>query len=348
MSTDTAVNTSPAPSEALSPAELAYFNSGGTDTSGLGAEFSESLGEPPARSKTVDPEDKTEEPDEFDDDEIVVGADGKARGADGKFVPLGALHKERTRRKTLEAENLTYREKMARADERLAVLNEVMGKPDAPEAQKGAPQAQQTGKSALEEDDIDPEIDPFGAVKQQQRRNAEMKTMLAERRQAEEAKTTTEGIRGAYQKDAVAFMEKAPDFRDAYAHLVGNMHRELELMGVGDAAVRDRMIAEKEKDFVAAALNSKKSPAEMIYNLAKTRGFSGKQPEPPDPPKEVTPEARIENIRRGQDVSLSVSRAGGSSGEGLTLESLANMDEAAFADAIKRLGKSKTRALLGG
>lgn len=93
------------------------------------------------------------------------------------------------------------------------------------------------------------------------------------------------------------------------------------------------------------ALNSKRSPAELIYTIAKTRGYSGAVKA-----QQTTNSAaeKLDNIKRGQSAVVSLSRAGGSSGEGLTLETLANMSEEEFSRTVSKLSKSQQRALMGG
>lgn len=347
MSTDT-----------LSPAEQAYFQSGGNDTEAVvkeyGGQLALDMGDQapaaPEKSATPAPEAKAPDADGEEDGAVVIGPDGKARDANsGKYVPHAALHKERVRRQTVEGELQSTREKMARAEERLALLNELID-PDAAKTLAAKPAAVQAAaaKSALEEEPVDPEKDIFAAFKQVQRQNAELLKRMNDGQQQQEAKETAQTIASTYKADAQAFMQKTPDFKDAYVHLIENMHRELEALGMSDPAARNKTIAEREKDFVQEALRNKRSPSELLYTIAKTRGFSPKVPEAQPAPEANKAAEKIDNIKRGQGSVVSLAKAGGSGGDVLTLETLAAMSEDEFASVAKKLGKSQLRAMMGG
>jgi hypothetical protein len=332
-------------SDDFSPAEAAYFSSRGADTSGLEAESgpaetpqapasNEGNPAPPAsHSPTGGP---PEGPTDVEDGEevVIVGADGKPRATNGRFVPHQALHKERERRKSVETELMTYRERTARADERLAVLNELMTKPEAPPA------------SAAEQP-IDPEVDPIGALKQLHARNQALEKQLQESTKSVEERESARAMVSAYQNDAARFVQEKPEFRDAYVHLMTGRHRELEAMGMTDAAERNRFIANEERQLVASAFQSRRSPAQMLYSLAVARGFSYAPPAPA--PAKPDHAAKIESIAKGQrQAGASLSAAGGTAGEGLTAAALADMSEEEFSAVAAKLGKSKLRQLMGG
>jgi hypothetical protein len=349
----TTPSTSTSSMDSLSAGERAYFESGGMDTSGLGGGTEGGLpaapSEPASELGTAPPEQATED----DELAIEIGEDGRARDkVTGKFVPHAALHKERVRRQTVETELATYRDRVARMEARWETINELANKPDAPAADGTRPaaaaaegkQPASDGKSPFDEPPIDPEEDIFAAFKQVQRQNAELVRLMKEGEQAKQQQQQVSGLRSAYEQDATAFMQKTPDFRDAYEHLIGGLHRELEIMGVSDEGQRNAAIAEKERGLVEQAMAAKKSPSELIYNLAKTRGFAGKAQAAP----QQNATARLENIKKGQNSVVSLSRAGGSSSEGLTREVFANMTEAQFQQTIAKLSKEQLRAMMGG
>jgi hypothetical protein len=267
---------------------------------------------------------------------VIVGKDGKPRAQNGRFVPHQALHAERERRKSVETELMTYRERTARADERLAVLNDLMSKSDAPPSQATA-----------DEQPIDPEQDPIGALKQSYAKIAKLEKQLTESTKTVEERESARAMVSAYQNDAARFVQEKPEFKDAYVHLMTGRHRELEAMGMTDANERNRFIANEERQLVASAFQSRRSPAQMLYSLAVARGFSYAPPAPP--PAKPDHAAKIENIAKGQRAAgVSLSGAGGSAGEGLTAASLADMSEEEFSAVAAKLGKSKLRQLMGG
>lgn len=353
MSTQTAENSD------FTPGERAYFNSRGTDVAGLEAEIAQNGqgdapagdqrpagadGQPAPAAASGDPEVPGEQDAEAADGDadgeevVIVGKDGKPRGQNGRFVPHQALHQEREKHKATRNELETMRERQARADERLAVLNEIIGKADEG-AKPGAKQAPAP---------IDPEADPIGAL---QSAIAEIKRLEAEitssKSQSQE-RETARAMQSAYQNDAIKYLAEKPEFKDAYRFLMEARHRELEVMGMSDVAERNRFIANEERGVVAAAFQSRRSPAQMLHNLAIARGFKA-EPAPQSPKPASDPVRKIEQIAKGQQqAGASLTGAGGASGEGLTISALADMNEEEFAIVAAKLGKSKLRQLLGG
>lgn len=318
--------------EEFTPEEMAYITSKGQDTSGL---------EQQEQSHQPDPQPEATHQADDEDAEITIeiGADGKPRDLKtGRFVPHGALHKERERRKAIESELLTYREKMARADERLQVLNQIIG------AQEGDP-----SQAQHEEQPIDPETDIFGAFKQAMDKINSLQQKLTERDQREQSTAAEQNLVTVYQQDAVRFLQEKPDFKDAYFHLVEARHKELEALGVGDKGQRNALIAQEEKGLVAQALKAQKSPAQVIYALAQARGFSGSSAaSSPNPAPSPNPAAqKLENIKQGQQKTVSLSNAGGSPGEGMSIEALVNMSDEDFHKKVGHLSRNQLRKLLG-
>jgi hypothetical protein len=328
-------------SEDFSPAERAYFESAGKDTSALDAEIasggsqtaeSPTHSAPTGQSQTPAGDTSTGQETHTDDDGgeevVIVGKDGKPRGQNGRFVPHQALHAERERRKLVETELMSYRERTARADERLAVLNEILGQAD-------APQGQQQGRAAPQEP-INPEVDPIGALNQALQKVKALETQLNQSTTQQSERESARAMMSAYQNDAVRFVNEKPEFKDAYSHLIQGRHRELEAMG---------MASSEERQLVAQAFQSRRSPSQMLYNLAVARGFAAK----PATPQQPDHTQRIEQIAKGQrQAGISLSAAGGASGEGLTTSALADMSEEEFATVASKLGKSKLRQLMGG
>jgi hypothetical protein len=338
-------------SDDFSPAERAFFESGGKDTAGLDTEIasggSQTAEGPTHSAHTGQPQTPAGDPstgqethtdDDGDGEEVIVmGKDGKPRAQNGRFVPHQALHKERERRKTVETELMTYRERTARADERLAVLNEILGQAD-------APQGQQQGRAAPQEP-INPEVDPIGALNQALQKVKALETQLNQSTTQQSERESARAMMSAYQNDAVRFVNEKPEFKDAYSHLIQGRHRELEAMGMASSEERNAFIANEERQLVAQAFQSRRSPSQMLYNLAVARGFAAK----PAAPQQPDHTQRIEQIAKGQrQAGISLSAAGGASGEGLTTAALADMSEEEFTAVASKLGKTKLRQLMGG
>jgi len=334
MSTET-VSTG---SESFSPGEAAYFKSRGTDTAALEAELGGDSGVSPEQQQQapVSQEADSGVSDDGGDGEehdmlVTVGPDGKPRNGKGQFVPQAALHKERERRKATETELLTTREKMARADERLTLLNEILGKADQP-----APAAQAEMPN--------PETDPIGALQFATKKIQALESEIQNSRKAQEERDNSTTMLRAYERDAESYARANPDFLPAYEFLKQQRHAELEAMGF-DANARRSMLVAEERNIVSMAFQNRRSPSELMHNLAKARGFKAA----PTPEPQVDPMKKIETIANGQRTAgVSLTNAGGTSGEGLTAEALANMSEEEFAAVSRKVGKAKMAQLLGG
>lgn len=338
--------------DSFSAAETAYFSSRGEDTSGLdSASPQDGAGSPPASGQADAPTNgkapasgqetaSADTSDGLEDGETVVilGKDGKPRSENGQFVSHKTFHAIREKYKTTRDENATLRQNYARADERLAVLNEIIGKADAPAPEQGrAPEA------------IDPEKDPIGALHAAMKQIADLNSKLAERDKQTSERDTVRAMQSAYQNDAVAYMKEQPAFRDAYGYLIAQRHAELEAIGYADKGARDRAIAQEERQIVARAMEDKKSPSQMLHKLAIARGFQAKPAAPAADPNRLDPMAKIDALAKAQATAgASLSGAGGSSGEGLTRESLANMSEADYAALKTKVSAAKWRELHGG
>lgn len=325
--------------ETLSPGEAEYFNSGGQVAAALEAELGSK--DPAQVAAQVAPEGdssgqhsgQTAEGSERaaqDRAQVAQGRDDK-----GRFVPVQALHEERDRRRALEGEVSKLREGFARADERQRALNELLGlDPTAPKAA----QAQ-----AL----IDPEQDIFGAFKQLQQRYDALTTQTKQVDQRITNQTEDQALLSAYQSDARTFAGKTADFGDAYNHLLSTRSQELEALGITDAKERGRIMAAEEKQIAAQSLKAGRSAAETIYNLAKLRGYAGKQvASTASVPNDAA--RQLEAAQKGREAFPTLSGTGASAPAGLTIEALADMSEADFERTMSKLSESDQRKLMGG
>ena len=287
--------------------------------------------EPAAPGEVVDPE--VEE--------------GSADENKGKFVRHGAFHQERERRKALEKELADTRERFARGDERLRLLTEAMNRPAAPSAPEAPVEPPKK---------IDPAEDIFGAYAQLQQELADLRssqTQQTEAMKSQEEARQAEVERGqvinTYRADIQAAAIADPTFVDAYRHLIDGRVAEMKLLGFSDA---DAVAAVNAEEFtlVQSALQRGQSPAAVVLQLAKGRGFVAKAPEPaPEPakPQETAAEkaARVAAGQAGPGRSLSA--AGGAPAGELTLEMLSSMTDAEF-EKVLASNPTRVRALMGG
>lgn len=319
-------------SEALSPAEQAYFSSKGEDLSAF-----EQEDETPSAPSSAEPQAAPEAAPAVEDDDVYLDENGKPRSVlTGKFVPHGAFHKERERRKQTETELQNTRLEMARASERLAVLNDIIA------AGETQAKPQQTV-----EDDVppDPEVDIFAHVKWQQRKIAELEQYRAQQAEQQQQARLASEVQNFYRNDAMNFMRETPDFADAYQYVANSFANELRAKGFDDQTIRVQLVNE-EASIAYQCKQRGASPAKVIYEMAKARGWQGSNAAAPKPATNAA--SKLDTIAKGQKSTASLSGAGGGGAEGLTIEALANMSEEEFIAVSAKLGKSKMRQLLGG
>lgn len=359
--------------------EKAFLSSRGEDSEALGRAYGPK-GAPrpndddddlPARHPGMDDDDKPngkqkpqakpqaakdEDPDDDDDDD-------EEGSRASKFVPHGQFHKERARRHTAEQEAAELKLKFAKAEERLAILNELMtqggGRQDEGQHAKPNGKAAEQAKSAWDEADIDPEEDFSGAMAQLRRRQVEDREARTSWQKQTETRAQDSEQSQAYVRDAVAFAKQNPQFAPAYRHLMQTYHRELEAFGMTDKNQRNQHIRNEEKNLAKFALENRQSPAQVIMQLAQARGFVPQQAQE-EPDESETDEApslakaarevkgKVETIKKAAKSSASLSNAGGGAKNGLTMESILNMNDDEFFEKVHKLPASKRRKLLAG
>lgn len=247
-----------------------------------------------------------------------------------KTVPHAALHEERERRKATEAENARLREERARFDERLKVIQE-LNKPKPEEPDLGP----------------DPESDPVGAIKwmreQQARLSEQGRRGAAQQEEAQREQAMRAHLVDAYRADANQFRQQNPDFGDAYQHLLTTRQAELAAIGYTPAEINEAIHAD-ELAIAHRALSNGRSAAEVVYNLAKQRGYAKKAAA--DPNEDAS--KRIEKIAEGQERGKSLAQAGGTAaGTEMTAERLLKMSNAEFEDWTSK-HPAQAKRLMGG
>jgi len=303
--------------------------------------------------------------DEIDEGEYVKDAQGRLRDPKTnrfvKTVPYHAVHKVREKHKATKAELEQLRIQMARGEERLAILNEAFNgqqKPAEP-AQAKTPEP-----NPFDEANIDPMQDFVGAMEQLNRRNGwlaqqhkrtEERTAHVEQQSQQRDAMTV--LRQTYHSDVQSFRQQTPDFMDAYQHLVKGRLAELELQGVRDPLKRKAIVEQEETQLVAQAMQNNQSPAQLIYGVAKARGYAGKpavsapSTTQPAPAAAAAPNAAAEKIRQiqnGQQAAQTLSTVGGQAAPSLTYESLARMSQEEFDAVADKMSEKDLMRFLGG
>jgi len=131
-----------------------------------------------------------------------------------------------------------------------------------------------------------------------------------------------------------------PDYNDAAEFFRQSRIKDYEEQGYTGAEL-NKALTDEFVGLVARTMQSGKDPAEVVYNLAKNRGFGGEQRKPVvDKPSE-----KLQTIARGQQSSRSLSQMGGKQGgSNLTMESVSKLDGAEFDKAFARLREQTRKA----
>lgn len=364
--------------EGLTQGEVDYLSSGGKKTEGLtppdgGDEPAKAApAEPDAPAKqAAEPEKPAPQAAPAPSEPVEDGEPEPAK--DSPYYPqwkraqrqLQELRREReTERASAASERASAaveREKWARLDERLRVFQQAV------EPEPAKPPATP-----------DPEHDPIEAIKwlikeRDELRNATTQVVT----NVQERDAATE-LKDMYLEDARSFAAQNLDFggpQGAYKWLMNNRDAELQAIGYTDPAERLRIINFDERDIVARALTARQTnpsapgPAQIIYGLAKARGFQA--PASPAPgngaghpgngaapagqngaaPPAPSVTQQVEAIQRGQAASRSLSSAGGAPAPtGIDLAKLADMDDGeylAWKSALTAPQRKELASLLG-
>lgn len=289
------------------------------------------------------------------DDDGAPPPDGdqpeRARGEDGKFVktvPHQTFHREREERKraeeklgAIESEVQQLREFRARLEERARWAEE---------------QARAQANPPVEPPDPDKDI--FAALKYEREQRAALEAKITGREQQEqEARQTREfeaKIDTFWKQDVQQYATANPDFRPAATWLAEARDKQLQGTAVADPRMRDPqwrnyVIDSELKQIIVAAAQQKRSPAEMVYEIAQSWGYSPHQAAQPGQPPAMPD--RLQRVQTAQGASRTVGDAAGRAGASsdYTIDSFAAMSQPEF-NAVMATpeGQAAWKRLMGG
>lgn len=257
-----------------------------------------------------------------------AGADAAGAGdgkGEPKHVPLAALHEERTRRKEIDKKLRDAEQQIAEFRGKFSVIEKLNG---------GQQQTEQPAGDPNPEDDI------FGAVNAIKQK---LDATEAEKKAAAEHTTFV----NSYKADAQKFIATAPDYMEAYNHLLSSRAAELQAIGY-EGEELGRALQADEIAIAQMAMSKGKSPAEMLYNLAKQRGYTKKEAAAAAAAAAPSGAEKLETIERGQAANKSLSNTGGNAGDqDMTAERLMSMPMDEF-EAWCDKNPAKARRIMGG
>jgi hypothetical protein len=323
----------------LDDEEKAYFENAETDTGE----------ETPAEAPAVEPaveavaETPAVDDDGLDPDDIHDDVNK------GRFIRHGAFHRERKMRQEIErqlsterAELSRQREERARIDERLQLIMQA--------SQQQIDQQQPDQQPQVP----DPEENPFAYMRYLESQIAQLSQHNQGVTQHFQRQDEYASVKSAFQADANSFTQQQPDFIHAYQHLIRARDRELQRLGRTNPQERAQIINQEELMIVGEALRGGKSAAQLMYELAKDRGYQQQQEAPaapalaPAPAQRPSAVAQVAAIKAGTQAARSLGSAAGGSNQPLTAELLASMSETEFEAVYSKMNRDQRREYFGG
>lgn len=235
------------------------------------------------------------------------------------YVPQGALHQERERRKATEAQFQTLQQQLAELQAKLNPPPEIV-----------IP---------------DPILDPKGfrefQIKQITERAEEK---AAAERQAMEAQQQ-QLVMTRLNQDVATFKATTPDYDNAFQHAVKARQQELAFYGNSPEQIASQMEVDVQA-IVQQAYSQGRNPAELFYEYAKMRGYSAA---PVAAPVVSQAAVQVQALAEAQRQTQSLSPAGGPANDGgMTIETLSKMSEAELAKMPKAQRDEVMRKVMGG
>jgi len=188
-----------------------------------------------------------------------------------------------------------------------------------------------------------PDQDIFGAVDHVMKTVNGIQTEIGGYKEKIAAEERAKQLKDWGGRHEAEFIKEAPDYYQALNHLREARHRELAAMGLSPEAGHAQVLNE-ENQLLTHAARMQKNPAQLAYEIAKTRGYVKK--DAPPPAEDLA--KKLERVEAGQRQSGSLSDLGGGVGTPgeITLEMLTKMPDHEFL-AFKAKNPAKFRRLKG-
>lgn len=263
------------------------------------------------------PEPKVEET----PDQSGADAEARARGPDGKFVakdeeqpqekggqvPQGALHAEREKRKTAEAEAKRFREQL---DAIAAMRAQVASRQPEP-----LPESDDAGVQHLRE--------RLAQLEQAQTRTSQS----LDNQRLDQAES--QQLQAAIASSEAEFRQTQADYDNAVQYVIEARARELQLHGLNQVEI-SQAIADEAQDIVRSAIRQGRSPAEMAYQIAQSRGYRPEATQTTRQPQGGAA-ATVAAIAAAKAQGRSLGQASGTTPQTLNADALAAMTDDEFA-----------------
>ncbi len=219
-----------------------------------------------------------------------------------KFVPYGAMHEERMKRKEIQSQLESTTQRLSQMEQGWTRLMERMQ------------EQQQPKPPSFDEDPLESLRHDSEQIKQHlyQQQQAEQ-----QRQQQYELEQRKQQFSNKYMDDANAYAQANPEFNEAVKFLAQARFDEYTASGLSRQEAL-QLLNDDEMAIASRAYQDGVNPAERIFKLAKIRGFQVKA-------QKQEAEQKLQTIQKGMQASKSLNGAGGKVSNEPTLESLATM-----------------------
>jgi hypothetical protein len=228
-------------------------------------------------------------------------------------VPLPVLLEERNKarqiREQFEAERRQWTAAEARLQERLDILAQAMTR-------------DQQSKQAAPSFDDDPIAATVHGFQQTGEVVKNLQDKLAQIEKGQQAERFEQQLTHAAIAAEQQFKAAAPDYDSAIEHLVNARGRELAALGYQGNQILEIMKGERSA-VLQQSLQTGRNPAQVLYELAKVRGFAPKAA----PPKG---EQKMDALEAGSKAASGIDNVAGRQTKSISLQSLIEMDDDEF------------------
>lgn len=265
-----------------------------------------------------------------------------------RVVNYGALHAEREKRKAAEGETAKAREETAKIMGRFETIQQLVQRSQQPKPQAEAP-------AEIPDINLDP-VGHFQALYQQSQKKIEDIDRWRQTQEGErQAMNNVTLLTRKAQEHEAEFLKTTPDYPDAFQYVRKMRDQELEYMGYADPGVRNQIINNDALQIAAQALQGNKNAAEVVYNIAKARGWAGKTQAAaltpstlaPVPPAQSPDAKKIATVAKGQAANQSLGQVGGEAPLEFSPEMIAKMGDKEFEGWIEK-NEDAFRKMMGG
>ncbi len=217
-------------------------------------------------------------------------------------VPLSALNESRAQLRQTQAQLAEMQQRMGDMEKLRQEIEEFRAKQ----------------QQAREQQEFN--TDPLGVIQKQiNELKSTVTTQSQSAQQREQQAQSEQQMFTAIASQVNEFKKATPDYDDALAHVLEARKQELIAMGAPEYEAQNR-VAMEAQEIAVNALRSGQNPGQVVYQLAKLRGYGAKQTA-----------AKLATIEKGQQAASSLaSVAGVGEGPGVSLAEIDSMSEDEF------------------